>query len=630
MKKLYFLTDKTSSEMKALNEVLPLLDMVDDASGTPVMLKRRPEGLKVYTDVEGYTVEYSTRVSLLRAVGLLAENLKKKSFDIEETPKFEYVGTMPDSSRNGMLTVESLKKWIKINALMGLNSMMLYTEDTYEVQNQPHFGYMRGRYTADEIKAIDDYAFLMGVELVPCVQTLAHLRTIFLWKEYVPMRDADGILLAGDSNVYKLIDDILDTCSNNFRSRKINLGMDEAFLLGCGTYLQKNGYRPRSEIMKEHLEVVVNKCHERGLEPMIWSDMFFRMSSPNAGYYNMNLKKIPDEILKIVPKGLKLLYWDYYSINKARYDHMFDRHADFVNNETGFAGGAVCWYGHVPLNTFSVESARVATSSAIEKGAKEAWITMWGDDGAECAHFATLPTLQVYAEACWSGNTSDEYLAKRMKTCTGASYNDFLEMEQINNVPTRTNYKLDIANPYKYMLYQDILSGKYDSHIPEGISEHFAENAKYMDKLGKRNKGYKEIFKTLSSLCSVLEIKADLGVKLKKAYDAKDIDALKKYAEKDITELLKRYDVFYTNMRKQWNLYNKPTGFEVMDIRFGALKQRAANVKYILLEYVAGKTDNIPELDIERIPYDPACDGKALNHLHFWQDIVTTNILSRF
>ena len=630
MMKLYFLTDKTSPEMKAINEVLPKLNAVDDASGIPVMLKRRAEGLLVSKDTEGFTIEFSTRISLLRAVGLLCENIKDKELYIEETPKFDTLGTMPDCSRNAMLTVESLKEWMRVNALMGLNAMMLYTEDTYEIEAQPYFGYMRGRYTKEEIKAIDDYAYLLGIELVPCIQTLAHLRTIFLNGELTPLRDVDGILLAGDERVAKLINDMLDTCSANFRSRKINLGMDEAFLLGCGTYMNKNGYKPRADIMKAHLDMVVGMCREKGLEPMIWSDMFFRMTEPKGTYYKMDVEKIPEDIVEIVPEGLKLLYWDYYSTDRNRYNHMFDLHACFKNNATGFAGGAVCWYGVVPLNTFSVESARAATDCAINKGCKEAWITMWGDDGSACAHFATFPTLQIYAEACWSGDTSDEHAEVRMKTCTGASYRDFLEMEQVNNVPLREDFGKDIANPYKYMLYQDILNGKFDCHIPEGTAKHFADSAEYMKKLGKNNKAYAEIFNTLSSLSSALEIKADLGVRLKKAYDAKDADELKNIADKDIPELVKRYEKYYEDNKKMWDKYNRPCGFEVQDIRFGGLIQRAKNVRVIVNDYLKGKTKAIPELEVTRIPYTPALENKPLKHIHYWCDIVTANILSRF
>ena len=216
-----------------------------------------------------------------------------------KTP-FNRFGTMLDCSRNAVMNVKSVKNWIDMTSDLGFNMLMLYTEDTYEVENQPRFGYLRGRYTMDEIKELDAYAESRGVELIPCIQTLGHLNQIFHWSEYSQINDIDDILLAGDEKTYKLIDDMLDTCSANFRSRKINLGMDEAMLLGSGNYLSKNGYKPRSEIMKEHLDVVVRKCRDRGLEPMIWSDMFFHMIPP-GGYYRMSIDEMPEEIVNIVP-----------------------------------------------------------------------------------------------------------------------------------------------------------------------------------------------------------------------------------------------------------------------------------------------------------------------------------------
>ncbi len=64
---------------------------------------------------------------------------------------------------------------------MGYDTLMLYTEDTYEVDNQPFFGYKRGRYTKQELKEIDAYCISAGIELVPCIQMLAHLNCMFKW-----------------------------------------------------------------------------------------------------------------------------------------------------------------------------------------------------------------------------------------------------------------------------------------------------------------------------------------------------------------------------------------------------------------------------------------------------------------
>ena len=52
---------------------------------------------------------------------------------------------------------------------------MLYTEETYELPGEPHFGYLRGRYTADELREIDRVADRLGIEMIGCIQTLGHL-----------------------------------------------------------------------------------------------------------------------------------------------------------------------------------------------------------------------------------------------------------------------------------------------------------------------------------------------------------------------------------------------------------------------------------------------------------------------
>ncbi|MBR3961408.1 MAG: hypothetical protein IKK13_04255, partial [Clostridia bacterium] len=60
------------------------------------------------------------------------------------------LGVMLDCSRNGVMRVDTVKRYAKLLSDMGYNTLMLYTEDTFEVDNQPFFGYMRGRYTKEE------------------------------------------------------------------------------------------------------------------------------------------------------------------------------------------------------------------------------------------------------------------------------------------------------------------------------------------------------------------------------------------------------------------------------------------------------------------------------------------------
>lgn len=74
----------------------------------------------------------------------LVRELERKgtddSFEKKETVYLDKNGTMLDCSRNSVLNVETIKKYIRIQAALGMNTMMLYTEDTYEVPEYPYFG----------------------------------------------------------------------------------------------------------------------------------------------------------------------------------------------------------------------------------------------------------------------------------------------------------------------------------------------------------------------------------------------------------------------------------------------------------------------------------------------------------
>ena len=91
---------------------------------------------------------------------------------------------------------------------MGLNQLVLYIEDVYELEGYPYFGYMRGRYTKEELKEIDDYAFCFGIEVIANVQTLAQMERYLHWDESIPVKDIGDCLMAENEDTYKFIDKI--------------------------------------------------------------------------------------------------------------------------------------------------------------------------------------------------------------------------------------------------------------------------------------------------------------------------------------------------------------------------------------------------------------------------------------
>ncbi|MGI6360668.1 MAG: hypothetical protein ACOX02_06585 [Acholeplasmatales bacterium] len=96
-----------------------------------------------------------------------------------EEKKFKLTSTMIDLSRNQVFKLDYFKEVLIKHALLGFDEIWLYLEDTYEVKEYPKFGYMRGRYSKEELKELNKFANILGITLIPCVQNIRSYGTIF-------------------------------------------------------------------------------------------------------------------------------------------------------------------------------------------------------------------------------------------------------------------------------------------------------------------------------------------------------------------------------------------------------------------------------------------------------------------
>ena len=183
-----------------LNELLGDLGITLGPDGLPVDV-RQGERLEVAVNGGQGQIVYHRDIEFFRAVSLLVQHIEDGDFSIQETPCFDTVGMMFDVSRNAVLTPKNMKLFLRKMALMGMNLGMLYTEDTYDVKEYPYFGYMRGRYSYEDIKGLDDYAAQFGIELMPCIQTLGHLERALRWPKMQRFKDTEEVLLAGKTAI---------------------------------------------------------------------------------------------------------------------------------------------------------------------------------------------------------------------------------------------------------------------------------------------------------------------------------------------------------------------------------------------------------------------------------------------
>src|SRR5690625_4891735 len=232
---------------------------------------------------------------------------------------------MFDFSRNAVMKPERFYEMVRILAVMGFDSAMLYMEDTYEVKGEPYFGYMRGRYSQEELTRLDDYAYQFGIELIPCIQTLAHLEEFLKWEGTWDYKDTRGALLLESEKTYTLLENMIEAASSPFRSKRIHIGMDEAEEVGRGIFLNKNGYKKRFDLMATHLEIVLQITDKLGLDAMMWSDMFLKLASQTGDVYSKTTE-IPSYIIDKTPEQIQLMYCQYNSIDIEHYRIMIEQH----------------------------------------------------------------------------------------------------------------------------------------------------------------------------------------------------------------------------------------------------------------------------------------------------------------
>lgn len=518
------------------------------------------------------------------------------------------LGVMLDCSRNAVIEKETVKNYANILKKMGYNTLMLYTEDTYEVDNQPFFGHLRGKYSKSELKEMDKYCVSIGIELIPCIQTLAHLENVFKWEsEYETIKDCDNILLIGEEKTYKLIEDMLSTLSQCFSSRKIHIGMDEAYRVGTGKYQELNGIKDRFDIINEHLHRVCEIAKKFGLEPMIWSDMFCKLALDIQDQYEYtDASKILEKAK--LPEEVCLVYWDYYSTDYNRYEKMIKTNKMF-GRKVYFAGGAWSWRGFAPLNSYSMQITDAAFRACNDLEVEGMFLTAWGDNGAECSKYAILPSL-MYAAELAKGNTDVDNIKKKFFQITGCQFDTFMLLDKLN---APGGMHTDAAA--KYLLYNDIFMGIRDFMCTDADCEYYNSLACEIHNAdGKGDFSY--LFDSYEKLARVLAIKSNLGNKIRNAYLNNDKEKLNKIVT-DCNVLIEKLIEFHVAYQKAWFAENKPHGFDVFDIRLGGLIQRIKSCKTRLNQFVCGEINEIPELE------EPVMCQK--NGLDWWERIASPN-----
>ena len=125
-----------------------------------------------------------------------------------------------------------------------------------------------------------------------------------------------------------------------------------------------------------------------------------------------------------------------------------------------------------------------------------------------------------------------------------------------------------------------------------------------------------------------MSIKYDLGLRTRKAYDEKNVDALKELV-KDYGKAGNEIEKFYSSFRTQWLTDNKMNGFDVQDLRIGGLLMRIKTCRQRLIDYIDGEINKIEELEERLLDFNTGLTefSQKVVVLNDWKTNVTVNIL---
>lgn len=528
-------------------------------------------------------IEYTNTRAFLRGLGLYLAG-ERGSFKCS----FKTLGVMYDCSRNGVPKISWLKRQLVGLALLGYNQLQMYMEDTYQCPGEPLFGYGRGAYSLEELQELDQFGQSLGIEVCAAIQTLGHMENLLKFSTYSKVSDTPRILLADEEETYILIEKMISFQAQAFRSRRINIGLDEAVGLGQGKHLEKFGYEHAFDIFLRHLKRVIEICQKYGLQPMIWSDMFFRIFDANHNYYVSEMV-VTKEMKEKVPQEVQLVFWDYYHWEEKYYLDMIKIHNDF-----GFKPimasmiwtPARLWYDHGQTK----KTVPPCINAAEQTNLDELIFTLWGDDGAYCDFDSALAGLAFSSAVAWK--SSQDTLPKQYKLFFDGDYERVIASSALTvDQPEQFTPGLAAAD----IIWDDPLlwigCRNAQQRYPEvlDLMKKQCEDSLLHLQGGTYPCGGGDLDHA-KNLCELMILKINLYFRMKeKLLDLDTIELAEKAALATEQVIL--------SFRRQWMKRNKPFGMHVTQIRFAGLAERFREVSRRIKE-----STSFPELDIDQSP----------------------------
>lgn len=290
---------------------------------------------------------------------------------------FETRGYMLDISRDRVPTMKTLREIVDLLARCRYNQFQLYTEHTFAYSAHPEVWEEADPMTAAEIRKLDAYCQMQGIELVANQNSFGHMERWLTHEKYNHLakfpnggamtpwgtiKKFPTTLDPGNPGSLELIDGLFEELLPNFTSKLVNVGCDETFEIS-----------DPEEYLDFFLKVV-DCAKRRGRRVMFWGDIVLRHP----------------ELIERLPKDLIALDWGYEA------NHPFEKEAaQFKAAGLDFyvCPGTSSWRSLGGRVENMRENLEAAERAGRINGAKGYLVTDWGDEGHWQPLAASLPGI---------------------------------------------------------------------------------------------------------------------------------------------------------------------------------------------------------------------------------------------
>lgn len=568
------------------------------------------DGVRVLFKNGKATLGGVSRAQAARALFLFAMERSRGSDDIDiaQKPRFERLGVMLDLAVP--MTAEGIIKYMEHMAALGFNYLLMYMETAFEVKEYPFMGYMRGGYSKEELQRIDAEGEKLGIEVVPGIQTLGHLQNYLRWRAAAPIKENSECLLVDCPESYTFIESLIRTVSDTFKTRRVFIGMDEAHGMGLGAYLKDHPYPDRMELFTRHLKRVNDICRKYGREPMVASDMPFRLGGDGFSD-DYDPKSIIPETVSDAAEGIQMCYWEYYKTNYETYDFNLRRHKDlFKKSPLAFWGGVWVLDNHLMNMPHTLRTSVPALHACLDNGVQDVLASVWGS--AKNTNLEqSIPGLPVFSEYCYQGyDCTEDHIYRAAEYLTGLSRR-FIEAVSEFHLGRPNSVK-----PGSRLIWTDILYGgllRMSLNFDEA-KERFTGALKIIEAEPAAKEPVLSEFAALLFRAAI--VKCDILKNIRVRYKEKDLGYLKTLSCETIPALLPIYERIGELMTTLYLRSTKPFGVENVQILYAGMTARLKFAAQRLNDFAEGKISRIEELEGEILDEGPTAWLTANAHIY--------------